>query len=45
MGKSEVLLLLQTMPVETDPADIGFDPLDDTKVRPFLWMHWWLEAC
>ena len=31
-----MLLLLQTMPVDTDPADIGFDPLDDTKVRPFL---------
>lgn len=23
---------VQTMPVETNPADIGFDPLDDTKV-------------
>ena len=23
---------IQVMPVETDPASIGFDPLDDTKV-------------
>ncbi len=24
--------LIQVMPVDTDPASIGFDPLDDTKV-------------
>ncbi len=24
---------VQTMPVSADPAEVGFDPLDDTKVR------------
>lgn len=27
---------VQVMPVDTDPASIGFDPLDDTKVHPPL---------
>ena len=27
---------VQTMPVSADPAEVGFDPLDDTKVIPCL---------
>ena len=27
---------VQTMPVDTNPEDIGFDPLDDTKVRRLI---------
>ena len=30
---------IQVMPVDTDPASIGFDPLDDTKVTDSSALH------